>query len=483
MNIYSSPFLRRTFAVAAALALFFAQDVHAQTAADRIKLLETTLQDLLKRDEEKDRLLKEMAAKLKSLGGGSISHEASGKGHAHEGTDPGHAEKGDSVFAKKVGDTTMRLNSIGLNVAATAGYSSETNATSRTLQGGGHDPDGTGFTLQTADFSMTGAVDGYFDGEFHTTLFIDHTGASKVELEEAFLRTNSLPYGLEIEAGQQFLEFGAFNPRHVHDWDFIDQPVILTRMFGGDGIRQTGIRAGWSVPGAPVTLHGGAYNSKGETMKSFLAADEAIGGGAFRAQDISGFSDLVYLARLEMQSALGRKSNVDMGISALTGPNATGNKASTMILGADLRLDRELSHERSISWESEVLYRSYDLDAASGTGTPDSSIEDYGFYTQIMYDFMPKVSVGLRYGFSTGNGEGTTLRDDDTDRANRHRFSPLVKWAFAPLGDLRLQYNYDNTDALSTDTDDAGAHAVWLGLRFGFGAGGEFWSDGHDHNH
>ena len=57
MNIYSSPFLRRTFAVAAALALFFAQDVHAQTAADRIKLLETTLQDLLKRDEEKDRLL------------------------------------------------------------------------------------------------------------------------------------------------------------------------------------------------------------------------------------------------------------------------------------------------------------------------------------------------------------------------------------------------------------------------------------------
>ena len=105
MNIYSSPFLRRTFAVAAALALFFAQDVHAQTAADRIKLLETTLQDLLKRDEEKDRLLKEMAAKLKSLGGDSISHEASGKGHAHEGTDPGHAEKGDSVFAKKVGDT------------------------------------------------------------------------------------------------------------------------------------------------------------------------------------------------------------------------------------------------------------------------------------------------------------------------------------------------------------------------------------------
>ncbi|MGB0555333.1 MAG: hypothetical protein ACPGQV_22680 [Alphaproteobacteria bacterium] len=448
----------------------------AQTASERIKLLEATLKDLLKRDEEKDRLMKRMAAEIKSLGGATVS-----KTPQEAGYDQTNKKK--SIFAQKVGDTTIRLNAIGINVAAVAGYSSEVNATSRALQGGGHDPDGTGFTLQTADFSMTGSADGYFDTEFHSAFFIDHTGTSQVEIEEAFLRTNSLPYGLEVEAGQQFLEFGAFNPLHVHDWDFIDQPVILTRMFGGDGIRQTGIRVGWQLSGTPFGFHGGAYNPNGETMKSFLAADETIGGRTFKNQEISGLSDLVYLARLETHGKLGRKSHFDFGISALTGPNATGNDASTFILGADLRLERKLSGDRTLLWQSEALYRRYDLDVAADAGLPSAEVKDYGFYTQAIYGFAPKFSAGLRYEFASGNGDGVTLRDADNDRSNRHRLSPMLRWAFSPLGDLRLQYNYDNMDSLSSATNEANAHAVWLGLRFGFGAGGEFWSEGNQHAH
>ena len=50
----------------------------------------------------------------------------------------------------------------------------------------------------------------------------------------------------------------------------------------------------------------------------------------------------------------------------------------------------------------------------------------------------------------------------------------MLRWTFTPLGDLRLQYNYVNMESLSSDTNEAGAHSVWLGLRFGFGAGGAF---------
>ena len=56
----------------------------------------------------------------------------------------------------------------------------------------------------------------------------------------------------------------------------------------------------------------------------------------------------------------------------------------------------------------------------------------------------------------------------------------MLRWTFTPLGVLRLQYNYDNMESLSSDTNEAGAHSVWLGLRFGFGAGGAFWSDGEN---
>ena len=59
----------------------------------------------------------------------------------------------------------------------------------------------------------------------------------------------------------------------------------------------------------------------------------------------------------------------------------------------------------------------------------------------------------------------------------------MLRWAFAPLGDLRLQYNYDELDSLDVTTGETSAHAIWLGLRYGFGAGGEFWAVDHNHKH
>ena len=64
----------------------------------------------------------------------------------------------------------------------------------------------------------------------------DCTGAERLEacreievkLEEAFAVTRSLPAGLQIKAGQFYTAFGRANPQHLHQWDFVDQPVILS---------------------------------------------------------------------------------------------------------------------------------------------------------------------------------------------------------------------------------------------------------------
>ena len=124
------------------------------------------------------------------------------------------------------------------------GYSSEPSAISQNLTAGGHDPKASGFRLQAADFAMMGSVERAFDAELHMAFHIGQlTGATIVDLEEAFMRTNSLPYGLDLEAGHMFTEFGVHNPKHLHDWEWIDQPVIMSRMFGPDGMRQTGLRS------------------------------------------------------------------------------------------------------------------------------------------------------------------------------------------------------------------------------------------------
>ena len=42
--------------------------------------------------------------------------------------------------------------------------------------------------------------------------------------------------------------FGRHNPTHPHAWDFIDQPFVMTRMFGGEGNRGLGLELSWLTP-------------------------------------------------------------------------------------------------------------------------------------------------------------------------------------------------------------------------------------------
>src|SRR5262249_30776360 len=152
---------------------------------------------------------------------------------------------------------------------------SEPDTSLQTLQAGDHDPRKRGFTLQAAELGLAGAVDPYFYAQANIAYKIDPlVGDTGVELEEAFAQTTSLPYGLQVKAGQYLTEFGLANPTHPHTWDWMDQPVINSRIFGGDGMRAPGARIGWLTP-LPwySNIIVGAQDPNGETMTSFFAND------------------------------------------------------------------------------------------------------------------------------------------------------------------------------------------------------------------
>lgn len=101
---------------------------------------------------------------------------------------------------------------------------------------------------QNVELSIGATVDPYFDGQTHLIFLIDADGETVVELEEAFFTTRSLPWGLQVKGGQFFTEFGRQNKQHPHTWAFVDQPVVLSRFFGGDGLRSQGVRTSWLIP-------------------------------------------------------------------------------------------------------------------------------------------------------------------------------------------------------------------------------------------
>ncbi|MGI8784130.1 MAG: hypothetical protein ACR2L2_10845 [Acidobacteriota bacterium] len=383
------------------------------------------------------------------------------------------------LASAKAGPANIRLIDVSLDVLAAGGGSTAKDSELQNLQGGGHDPRKNGFTLQNVELSFAGAVDPYVVGEAHLVFFIDPiVGESFFELEEAFLTTQQLPHGLQVEAGQFFTEFGRLNPRHPHQWEWMDQPIINTRLFGPDGTRGAGVRVGWLAPLPWFSeFHLGIQNANGETMASFLATGEffeerPVGGRPFIEDDADAFSALVYLLRWENGFDLGDEWSAAVGVSSLYGPNATGPDGNTAIYGADLVMKwRPTRNERGwpyFLWQSEVMYRDYRADDAELDGIPIAGaiLEDWGLYTQLLYGWTRGWRGGVRLDYASGSGESACDSENDPFRDDRYRVSPLVEWLPSEFSRVRLQYNYDHTEHL----EDEDAHSIWLGFEYLVGA-------------
>jgi len=59
----------------------------------------------------------------------------------------------------------------------------------------------------------------YFEGFATSFSSCDNDNQTDVEVEEAFMQTTSLPFNLQLKAGQFFAAFGRLNPTHPHTWD------------------------------------------------------------------------------------------------------------------------------------------------------------------------------------------------------------------------------------------------------------------------
>jgi hypothetical protein len=360
---------------------------------------------------------------------------------------------------------------LGVSILGAGGGSSVGDSELGNLQAGGHDPSRNGFTVQNIEITATGAVDPYFDGQLNLVALISSEGETEVELEEAFLRTRALPWGLQVKAGQFFTEFGRQNSQHPHSWDFVDQPVIMSRLFGGDNLRSQGMRVSWLLPSSWFSeLYFGAQNAKGETVRSFLF-DEAseIGGytlvpgnGARRADD------LLFNARWLNGLDLTDTTSVNAGLSALRGPNATGADAFTTIYGADLYVKwKPAQNERGfpfVAWQTEFLRRNYEAVDSAGVGLPDATLKDQGYYTQFLWGFQPRWVAGLRYEHADGNDPNGNAAADPF-RDDRTRVSPNLTFYPTEFSKIRLQYNRDRAEHLPDRTADS----LWLQFEIGLG--------------
>ena len=335
------------------------------------------------------------------------------------------------------------------------------------LQTGGHDPAQRGFTVQNVEVVFEGAVDPYFRGQANVIVQIDPEGETVVELEEVYATSTSLPNGLQVKAGQFFTEFGRLNPAHPHTWDFVDQPLINGRFFGGDGLRSVGARLSWLMPTdfyseALITVQ----NSQGETLSSFRSVPgETLFGREDVESRVSSVSDLLIVPRYTASFDLSATQTVLFGASAALGPNGTGESARTRIYGVDgywkWKPTNAFKGFPFFKVQGELMRRNASVAEAPDLQAPADSFSDWGGYLQVNWGYKARQVVGFRVdrvGGDRGNPEDPGLHD-------RWRLSPVWTWFPTEYSKLRLQYNLDRSKAFDTDE-----HSLWLQLEFLLGA-------------
>jgi hypothetical protein len=278
---------------------------------------------------------------------------------------------------------------IGLNGIFSAAYFSEPD----NLQFGAHDSNQRGFNLQNIELSLGSAVDPYFRADAHLIFGLED-GESFIEVEEAYFTTLSLPHQLQLIGGQFFARFGRFNPQHPHQWDFADQQIINSRLFGGDGLRNLGFQISWLSP-LPFYLEliGSMQNAKGETASSFLWAEgDVVGGHPIGNRTVDGLDDYLYMGRIKTAWTLSETQEVIIGTSGSYGPNGTGTHTDTILLGVDFYHKWvPVTSRRGFpftSLQAEALWRRYEAGDFTGAGIPDEILRDYGFYVQGLWGFM-----------------------------------------------------------------------------------------------
>jgi hypothetical protein len=410
------------------------------------------------------------------------------------------ASKSGELGSQKLGPVNLRLLDLSLDGLFAVGASNQEEDEIGVLQAGGHDPRKRGFTVQNVELAATAAVDPYFTAQANIVWFIDPIeGETGMELEEAFALTSALPAGLQIKAGQFFTEFGRHNPQHPHQWDFQDQPVIVSRLFGPDGLRGAGTRVGWLMP-VPFysELIAGVQNASGETMTSFFANDEvyseaAPGGRSFVERQVHTLGDMLYHLRWTMSLDLSPEITAVGGLSALFGPNASAEDGRTRIYGLDVRLKwRPSTNFRGwpfVVWQTEFMLRDFqseseeiDPDAIPANGDEfrsDDELSDSGFYSYVLWGFEYGWVAGVRIETCSGSKD-SIVRDDLGNRVgvtdgtdpfhdSRTRLSLMLAWHPTEFSRLRLQYNFDKADHLD-DLDDETGHSIWFGFEFMFGA-------------
>lgn len=296
-----------------------------------------------------------------------------------------------------------------------------------------------GLGIDETELNFSANIDNLFRGS--TTIGLhEHHGETEVEIEEAYVETLSLPYGLHGKAGRFFAELGYLNSHHSHADDFADRP-LTNRVFLNNN-----------------------YNDDGGQLSLILPTEiyAEIGAGVYRGEDYpAGGADGndfgTWSAYGRVGGDIGDNASWRFGLSTLQSDKVSrdGNEDTVNFTGdsdlyiADLRMvyaPTGNNADQELSLQGEYFYRDEDgtyEDSDAGTGAINYDGHQSGWYAQGVYKFAPQWRFGARYSELYNGDTPTGLNGSALDDGGHDPWAAaaMLDWTNSEFSRARLQYN------------------------------------------
>ena len=311
-----------------------------------------------------------------------------------------------------------------------------------------------GFGLGHTELNMSANIDDKFYGSL-TTVIESHDDETELLLEEAFIETLTMPYGLSIRGGRFLSDFGYLNNQHMHTDSFVERPAAY-RTFLGSHYYDDGVRANIVLPTDLYVKFG----------------VEALSGSKMSSVD-DGSDVGVYTTTMKLGDDFSDSSSWQFGLSYLRNENGKTREFEDHDHGHDH--DHDHSHGAAVTgsnlygadfvwkWAPNGNYKYQNFTLAAEYMLLDGIVDDKykndaespdnlaAYYVSGVYRFSPSWSAGLRYGEAEsydGHAHGdhmhfTAMNDKEADA--------MVAWDSSHFGTVRAQYSRVENQSKETD--------------------------------
>lgn len=280
---------------------------------------------------------------------------------------------------------------------------------------------GGNFNFRSAEIGISASIDPYARGY----AFFNGSGDG-VEVEEAAMVTTSLPWNLQARGGRFFADFGRLAKFHPHEYAFVNSPLSLERMVGGES-KADGVELSYLFP-TPFFLRGtvGGYNKMG-------AENERLDDTKSRA-----WSRFTYLGRLNTYFDLSDDHSIELGTSLAYTPSIRipedPHGGSRTLSGIDLTYRYQPL--------GSTLYQGFTV-GAEFFGNSERVERASGYRRMFAPGGYAYAELKLNREWSAG-----FLYDNAPSLASPGKktqsYSPFLTWNLSEFNRLRFQYTYGN---------------------------------------